>query len=356
MAKAPQFRRKNSHNATKEIAAAVATAGAVAVGGKLAKDRISGKRAQKREYRLHREESPPDGIRRIARGQVDNSAELLAKASGREIGEAVHETRKSLKRLRALVKISRPALGDARYRRENAEFRQTGRLLSAARDAKVLTETLDGLFERAGDELSPDTAAPLRSRLEEEHARALEALVQDEAAVETVLARLKSARRRTARWTFPVQEFDVLTPGLERIYRRARRRFRAAAAQPSDENLHEWRKRVKDFWHACQIVRLAAPKRLKRLGKRAHQLSDLLGEDHDLVVLRAYVETHPGSLPDVEARESLQVLIERRRQVLQQQAFEIGAELFKQGPRPFAGGLERGWKKRVPETPRPAIA
>jgi CHAD domain-containing protein len=83
---------------------------------------------------------------------------LLAKASDREIGEAVHEARKSLKRLRALVKISRPALGDARYRRENAEFRQTGRLLSAARDAKVLIETLDGLLERARDELSPDTA------------------------------------------------------------------------------------------------------------------------------------------------------------------------------------------------------
>jgi hypothetical protein len=103
-------------------------------------------------------------------------------------------------------------------------------------------------------------------------------------------------------------------------------------------------------------VRLAAPKKLKRLGKRAHQLSDLLGEDHDLAVLRVYLETHPESLPDVEARESLQVLIERRRQVLQQQAFEIGGELFKQRPRPFAGGLERGWKKRVPAPPRPAIA
>ena len=348
--------KKNAHKTSKEAAAAVAAAGAVAVGGKLAWDRLSGKPEDEREYRLHVDEAIPDGIRRIARGQLDSSAEELGKASDRKIGDAVHETRKSLKRLRAVVRVARAGIGDDRYRRENAEFRETGRLLSDARDSKVLIETLDGLTEHAGEELAPVVTAKLRSRLEDEHARALEGLRQDSSVVEAVLAKLTAARRRTPRWAFHADGFDALTPGLARTYRRGRKRMRAAAADPSTENFHEWRKRVKDFWHACQIVRPAAPKKMKRLAKRAHRLSDLLGDDHDLAVLRGYVETHPHDFADDDVRTALVALINRRRRVLQREALEVGAGVFKQSPKQFARGVERGWRKRSPEKPQPAIA
>jgi CHAD domain-containing protein len=130
----------------------------------------------------------------------------------------------------------------------------------------------------------------------------------------------------------------------------------ATAAEPSTENLHEWRKRVKDFWHACQIVRPAAPKKLKKLGKQAHYLSDLLGDDHDLAVLRDYVEEHPQDFPDQETSGALQALIDRRRQVLQREALEVGARVFKQPSKGFARSLERGWQKRSPAKPQPTIA
>jgi hypothetical protein len=41
----------------------------------------------------------PDGIRRIARGQLDDAVEELEGASDEELGQAVHEMRKRLKRL-----------------------------------------------------------------------------------------------------------------------------------------------------------------------------------------------------------------------------------------------------------------
>ena len=132
--------------------------------------------------------------------------------------------------------------------------------------------------------------------------------------------------------------------------------MRAAEAEPSTENLHEWRKRVKDFWHACQIVRPASPKKLKKVAKRAHHLSDLLGDDHDLAVLRDYVEAHPQLFRDGETRSALQALIDRRRQVLQQQAFKVGAGIFKRKPKRFVRSLERGWRKRSPEEAQPALA
>src|SRR5437763_12368783 len=184
-----------------EVAAAAAVAGMAAVGGKLALDRRSKRIDLERAYRLRSTESVSDGIRRIARGQLDAAHDDLEDASGRKVGIAVHEARKSLKRLRAAVRVARDALGDETYRRENSAFRDAGRQLSGARDAKVLIETLYTVEKAAGDELRSGAGDALRSRLESEHEAALESL-RGGGATAAVLNDLDSARARVATWTF----------------------------------------------------------------------------------------------------------------------------------------------------------
>jgi hypothetical protein len=115
-------------------------------------------------------------------------------------------------------------------------------------------------------------------------------LREDAAVLDATRADLGDARTRSAGWTFARDSFGGLRPGLERIYSRGRKAMRRAETDPSDEHMHEWGKRAKDLWHAVQIVRPASPKRLKLLAQRAHELSDLLGDDHDLAVLRREIE------------------------------------------------------------------
>jgi CHAD domain-containing protein len=128
--------------------------------------------------------------------------------------------------------------------------------------------------------------------------------------------------------------------------------MRAAADDPSTARLHEWRKRTKDLWHAEQLLRPADPKRMKKLAKRTHDLSDLLGDDHDLAVLETYVREHPGALPAPDDREALLAVIERRREKLQRRAFALGAKLYRRSPKRFVKRVERGWKKRAADSPR----
>jgi CHAD domain-containing protein len=339
----------------KEAAAAVAVAGAAAVGGKLAWDRLSGGGTDEasRAYRLRRDEYVPDGIRRVARGQLDDAQDELDGASKRKLGEAVHETRKRLKRLRAALRLARGALGEETYQRENGAFREAGRRLAGARDAKVLIETLDALTDRFEVELSGEATAPVRAQLDDEHKRAIAALREDEDAVGVVVTELRAARERVAAWTFESDGFGALEPGLRRVYRRGRRRMRAAEAEPSTENLHEWRKRVKDLWHAAQILRPAAPKRMRRLAREAHDLSDRLGDDHDLVVLREYAEAHPEAFEDEASRGALIAVIDRRRLALQQEAFALARKVYGPPPKRFVGSIERGWHKRASAQPQP---
>lgn len=150
---------------------------------------------------------------------------------------------------------------------------------------------------------------------------------------------LEAARTRTARWTAETDGFTALEPGLRRIYRSGRNAMNAAGKEPSTENLHQWRKRVKDLWHAEQILRPAAPKKMKKLAKRTHELSDLLGDDHDLAELRNYAAAHRQCFDDRGTQPALMAVIERHRNDLQRRALSLGAKLYRRSPKRFSGSI-----------------
>jgi CHAD domain-containing protein len=299
-----------------------------------------------RAYRLHGGEPVPDGMRRIARGRLDDARDALSAADDETLPEAVHETRKNLKRLRTTVRLTRDAIGERTYELENLVFRTAGRRLSAGRDAQVLLDTVGDLAERYPDELQGPTLATLRARLAEERDAAQRALGEDQR--DEVLAALEKARARTADWAFERADFGALAPGLRRIYRRGHRDMRAAQADPTPDNLHEWRKRVKDLWHATQILCEARPKRLDRFATRAHKLSELLGERHDLDVLRAYLEANPKALAHGPSRRALLAAIERRSDELRDEALRRGRKLYGRKPRRFVARMERDWARVSP--------
>ncbi|MEA2130593.1 MAG: hypothetical protein QOJ85_3484 [Solirubrobacteraceae bacterium] len=341
--------------AGKAAAAAVVLAGAAAAGGKLAHDRRAQAPAGEpdRAYRLHADEYVPDGVRRVARGRLDDARERLDGASGRDLGEAVHETRKDLKRLRACLRLSRDGLGEETYERENTTYRMAGRRLSGARDAQVLVETLGGLTDRFAAELPAAATEGLRARLHDEHEAALAAMRDDDGTIALTIGELAEARTRAASWTLAGDDFAAVKPGLRRIYRRGRKRIRAAAQEPTDEHLHDARKCVKDLWHATQLLRPAAPKRMKKLSREAHHVADLLGDDHDLAVLREYVERHPQCFADESSKRALLTVLDRRRAVLQRRALKLGRKLYAPSAKPFVAKVQRGWRKRAATRPEP---
>ena len=197
-----------------------------------------------RAYRLRRDEPVPDGIRRVARGQLQDARDDLESTSSRRLAETVHETRKRLKRLRACVRMARDALGDATYKRENTAFRMAGQRISGPRDAQVLLETLDALLERFAEELPVGVAADLCARLAQEHEAAAASLRDGDGAIAATIVTVDHALSRTTTWIFERDDFGALAPGLHRIYRRGRKAMKAARKDPSAENLHEWRKRA----------------------------------------------------------------------------------------------------------------
>ncbi|MFP5362509.1 MAG: CHAD domain-containing protein [Thermoleophilia bacterium] len=299
-------------------------------------------------FGLHRDETVADGLRRAARGRLAASSAALAAASDSAgIGEAVHGARKSIKRVRAVLRLSRDALAAQTYEHENATMRAIAGRLAGARDAQVLIETLQALEQRCDGELRPDMTERLRARLEDDHGRELAAMSDDGDLAVTTRQALEDARARTAQWSLQRDDLEAVEPGLRRVYGRGRKRLRAARDEPTAENLHAARKRVKDLWHAAELLREAHPKRMKRLARDAHELSSLLGDHHDLSVLRDYAEANPQLFSDMPSRQALLGAVDRRRDALRDEALDLGRRLFRRSPKRFTKDVARGWEKHV---------
>jgi CHAD domain-containing protein len=293
-------------------------------------------------FRFKPGESASKGVRRIAREELGKVRDVV---SGQPEGRdgAVHDARKRLKKLRALLKLVRDEVGANAYREENGCFRDTARPLSEVRDARVLTEALEELrrrFPRAPAAGLKRAGETLRRRQEETARRVLD----EQGVLADVADVARQAGDRVKGWAPRGGDWSVLKAGLRRTYRQGRDALAVAHSASTDANLHEWRKRVKDLWHQLQLLAPARPDILEALADKAHELADRLGDDHDLVVLSETLKDVSRAGGDGAHGAALSRLIERRRGALQKDAFRLGDELYQERPKDFVRRLKAYWK------------
>jgi hypothetical protein len=311
-----------------------------------------------RRFGLLSDETPASGYRRIALGQLDLAIELLGGESSVPPERAVHETRKALKRVRALIRLLEGELGVKRARRERAVLRDSAARLAGARDAEVMVSTLDALVERHPRKLGGRRGVvELREVLQRERrdARA-HTLGEDVATREQVAEELARVRARVAKWKLPAggSAGKLTRPGLEHIYRAGRTgRRRASTRNAGPKALHRWRKHVKDLRYGAEVLDVREPtkggckpsgkrrskqasKRAAKIARRADRLGEMLGEEHDLMLLAERVRAHgPLKRRRKRTRKWLLRAISRRRSRLRKRALRDGERLYAHKPRRF---------------------
>ena len=111
----------------------------------------------------------------------------------------------------------------------------------------------------------------------------------------------------------------------------------------ADENLRAWRKRAKDFWYHLRWLAPISPGTMRGHAEDAHRPDDLLGDDHDLAVLRRTSIEQAGQIP--QDLDPVLGLIAYRRAQLQTEAMFLGRRLYAEKPKPFARRLRRSWAR-----------
>jgi CHAD domain-containing protein len=309
---------------------------------------------------LRADETVPDGIRRIAyelldpaiadlqsvpeerRTRITHRTRPLRTGDRTRFQKSVHETRKRMKRMRSLLRLIRDEMGEDAYRFENDSYRDTSRILADVRDAQVMINTLDHLADLLGEDVPPVLFAHVRRSLIG-NLGAASRTITSRGAVDQALARLQRARDRVPGWPLHNDSFKALAGGMQRVYKRGQADFEVAVELRTVDSWHELRKRVKYLWYQLELVSPAWPGVIGSMAEEAEELSDLLGDDHDLAVLAHRVSSRPdrfGSGPDVQ---HLVASIEVRRLELEEQAVHVGRRLYVESPSAFTDRIGAYW-------------
>lgn len=290
-----------------------------------------------RAYRLKPKEDVAEGVRRIAAGRAAKAVERLAELDEESLATAIHGARKDLKKLRALLRLIRKDLGRETFKVENCRYRDAGRLLSGSRDAEVKLETLRSLRDGFEDDPPPGTALLWEQALERERDE-IAAGGDGAASIDEAAHLIEQGRERTGSWQLR-DSWKLLEPGLAKTYRDGRQAMTRALGDPSAENVHRWRKRAKDLWYQLRIVREAWPPLLDTTIDQAHELTELLGDHHDLAML----DEDLRSRGDLGEREPFEAAISKCQEELIEAAGELGRRIYAEKPKAFRRRLKRYW-------------
>jgi CHAD domain-containing protein len=283
----------------------------------------------------------PTELRTSLLGHLDAAVAPLS--HGRQPTDTgIHDTRRALKRARALLSLLRPVLTGDDHRFCKGRLIDAGRALAELRDERVLQQTLRRMWRLAG--LPP--SSPTLRRLERELGQA-DAGQNDERRV--VCARSAARNMSAARHCLgstPLLSTSTSPLGerLRRIYRRGRRQFGGLGPSSATSDWHEWRKQVKRYEYILQVPGPGLSEPLDTAARTAHALAERLGEDHDLAMLQDRLHASgAGTRPPARLLEA----IEQRRQKLQRRALKLGAALYADPPRE----IERRLRAALRSTP-----
>ncbi len=267
-------------------------------------------------YAIHaRDPSVEAAVRRVAREEAESALSQIS-ADG-PLGPRVHAMRKSVKKLRGLLRLVRPVLKEAR--RENAVLRDAGQGLSSLRDAAVMLSVVQGLADGIDETRRGALLAPFLEAAGHQDARAAEAALPGfRQAMEGVLA-------RSQEWHLSRDGWAALGPGLATTWDAARAAMKAARRDPSADAMHEWRKRAKDHWYQARLLAPIWPAMMDPHVSAADDLGELLGQVNDLAVLDAHLD---GADLDDALRDEVRALARTRHTELTARAVPLGRRLF----------------------------
>ena len=291
-------------------------------------------------YRLKANESVPKAVTRTVLEEVKSATDGLTARNGNR-DEAIHEARKSVKKVRGVLRLMRPELGKT-YDLENQRFRDIGHELSEIRDAAALLEIFDRVAEKYQHSLQKDALSGIRKGLEDAKAETEQAVNIDRAATDAIRA-FRQAGKNVKTWQLKDDGFAAIAPGLELTYRAGRTALKRVKNRPTPENYHYLRRRAKDHWYHVRLLESLWTEVQKAHENSLDELQNWLGDEHNLVVLHQKFAQDPEKYGDKEQVQLFCSLSEQEQKQLRANAVSLAERIFEQKPKQFMASMKKLW-------------
>lgn len=243
-------------------------------------------------------------IKPVLTGYVRDALQLLKRAPVPD-ENAIHDIRVLMKKSRAAMKLISGQVDDEFFTREYATFREVGRIMSSWRDTSVHRKTIKGLRK---------SHRKLFSALSGNEKLATLLKKPDIATTDTPypemgngLERIEELLQKSG-YRIRFQSFNNLDPlvlfkSLDETYNMVSEKYLICRNNSKPANIHELRKKVKDFLYQLTFFRPLNPSSVKSLEKKIDELAQSLGKVNDLNQLLAavdYKHTQPSLFPAMD--------------------------------------------------------
>lgn len=296
------------------------------------------------------------GIKRVTMEQLELAAGQFFDGQD-TLGGAVHESRKSIKRVRALLRLIRGELPDRIYDFENESLRDTARLISRIRSARGMVEAADSIQSLYGEFLAEGTFSELLAKLTRRRDLIELEAIEDPNLIGRVVRGLERAYHRYGSWPTDPEarevyglgirdSFDALSPGLSSTYTHGRQNMVRAYERAGSGDFHDWRKRVKDMRHQMEFLAPLWPEVVVGTAMTLERLGNILGEDHDIAELLKLLRERPDLCPNARERSLFRALAQQRRNELQIAAEILGRRVYAEKPDSLTSRYGEYWSAR----------
>jgi CHAD domain-containing protein len=222
--------------------------------------------------------------------------------------EDLHQLRVATRRLRAFLRCGRPLIELSWAESLRSELAWLGQALGPARDLDVLVERLAADVESL--DVDADAAQGLLVGLEAERATSRQAVLEALSS-ERYLA-LLDRLDHVAEPELSSSE-TTLSAIAAAEWRRVRRHVGSVPSDPSDDELHAVRLRIKRVRYAAELAEHELGAKGRRFVESAKALQGLLGEHQDAAVAEARIRAWVTAFPDGSVAAGRLVAMQRQR-------------------------------------------
>ncbi len=282
-------------------------------------------------YRLDLAIPPGDAVREVATTESEQVLEVVADARY-TMATRIHELRKYTKRVRSLLRLVRKGFPD--FKAANVALRDTARLVTSHRDARVMAELTRHLGKAPA-------ANPVCAWFDYK-ATLADSLAEDRIA--EIVERIEEVLTELDHWRFDdIRRADVLG-GFNKTYGIVIEQRDLVHDRSESEAAHEWRKHSKDHWYHLLLLHDALPVKERARTDAFHELCGLLGEVHDHDVLLHYLEALPPFLIETRQAGAIRRAAKRERKRLRIAAETLADTLLDDKPAKLTAKVRRKWR------------
>ncbi len=279
-------------------------------------------------------------LRRLARKELRDARRELDN-SHRVTAESVHEARKRVKKVRAILRMIESDAGQG-LDGSRKGLRRVAHQLSRVRDADSMVEIVDKLQQKQPRPFDEQSLRLLRRWIADRRKRIRQKAIHDKAWA-SAAKELRSIRRGAKRWRPSHQSFGVLSHGIADTLRRGRKALQRATKRRRADDFHNWRKEMKALRYQLRLLEPAS-QAIRRDIRALHDAEASLGDDHNIVVLCGALATD-GSTVTAPLIRRLRTAADRYHADARKRALAVARRIYSRKPRRYVRELKRAWTR-----------